>query len=283
MFHLVNKIQLFSQIDSRVYDLEKQIELYRVVLTAMILAVAILIIVCLLQRLYYTRSHNAGPAAARIRRERKKSGRTAGGTDPSELPDPGLIFRFALPGDGGDKLITIGRDEGSIKTWSTEVINDHLELHVIYYVNLKEKKLYELPDPLYTDYSLELRCRGNVLIHYPGLEGYRRMNPAEKIYITAEPGAPGLISFNTIDASRPVRFRLGGELGEWDRFISGYFEFHLYLQDHEVERENGMPSVEKYFMLRLYRIYPGYDVSSPDAEGFYPMIDPFSGDIMYEQ
>ena len=44
-----------------------------------------------------------------------------------------------------------------------------------------------------------------------------------------------------------------------------------------------MPSVEKYFMLRLYRIYPGYDVSSPDAEGLYPMIDPFSGEILYEQ
>ncbi|HPS57900.1 MAG TPA: hypothetical protein PK514_07315 [Spirochaetota bacterium] len=283
MFNLINKIQLFSQIDARVYDLEKQIELYRVVLMAMILAVIILIIICLLQRLYYTRMRLPGTAAVRIRPGRKKTRRSPAGVDPSGLPDPGLIFRFALPDDGGDKLITIGRTEGSIKTWSTEIINDHLELHVIYYVNMKEKKLYELPDPLYTDYALELKCRGNVLIHYPGLDGYRRMNPSEKIYITAEPDLDGRISFSTISAARPVRFRLGSELGEWDRFISGYFEFHLYLQDHEVERENGMPAVEKYFMLRLYRIYPGYDVSSPDAGGLYPMIDPFSGEIQYEQ
>lgn len=283
MHNLINRIQLFSQLDSRVYDLEKQIELYRVVLMAMILAVVILIIICLMQRIYYTRVQAPASAAVRTRRKQKKGGRAIRGVDPSELPDPGLIFRFALPDDGGDKLITIGRDEGSIRTWSTEIINDHLELHVIYYVNVKEKKLYELPDPLYTDYALELKARGNVLIHYPGLDGYRRMNPSEKIYITSEPGDPGRVSFNTINADRPVRFRLGSELGEWDRFISGYFEFHLYLQDHEVEKANGMPSVEKYFMLRLYRIYPGYDVSSPDSEGLYPMIDPFSGDTLYEQ
>ena len=178
MLNLINKIQMFSQIDARVYDLERQIELYRVVLTAMVLAVIILIVICLLQRLYYTRPGTPVSAAVRGRAHRKKAGRTGGGVDPSDLPDPGLIFRFALPDDGGDKLITIGRNEGSIKTWSTEIINDHLELHVIYYVNLKEKKLYELPDALYADYALELRCRGNVLIHYSGLDGYRRMNPS---------------------------------------------------------------------------------------------------------
>lgn len=283
MYNLINKIQLFTQIDARVYDLERQIELYRVVLTAMVLAVAILIIICLLQRMYYTRAGIPGTVPVRSRAGRSRAKRSRAGIDPSELPDPGLIFRFALPDDGGDRIITIGRDEGSIRTWSTEIINDHLELHVIYYVNLKEQKLYELPEPLYRDYALELRCRGNVLIHYPGLDGYRKMNTSEKIYITSEPGDPDRICFNTINASQPVRFRLGSELGEWDRFISGYFEFHLYLQDHEVEMESGMPSVEKFFMLRLYRIYPGYDVSSPDTDGLYPMIDPFSGEMQYEQ
>lgn len=283
MYNLINKIQMFTQIDARVYDLERQIELYRVVLTAMVLAVAILIIICLLQRMYYTRAGIPGTVPGRSRAGRSRAKRSRAGIDPSELPDPGLIFRFALPDDGGDRIITIGRDEGSIRTWSTEIINDHLELHVIYYVNLKDQKLYELPEPLYRDYALELRCRGNVLIHYPGLDGYRRMNTSEKIYITSEPGDPDRICFNTINASQPVRFRLGSELGEWDRFISGYFEFHLYLQDHEVEMESGMPSVEKFFMLRLYRIYPGYDVSSPDTDGLYPMIDPFSGEMRYEQ
>ncbi len=282
MINLIYRIKLFSQIDAGVYALEKQIELYRLVLMAMILAVIILIVLCLLQRIYYTRRLVPAAAPALARHGKKKARGLRAGIDPAELPDPGLIFRFALPDDGGDRTITIGRNEGSIRTWSTEIINDHLELHVIYYVNLKEQKLYELPDPLYTDYAIELRCRGNVLIHYPGLDGYRRMNSSEKIYITSGDAFEDRISFNTITAAQPLRFRLGSELGEWDRFISGYFEFHLYLQDHEVEREGGMPGVEKYFMLRLYRIYPGYDVSSPDPEGLYPMIDPFSGENRYE-
>lgn len=282
MINLIYRIKLFSQIDAGVYALEKQIELYRLVLMAMILAVIILIVLCLLQRIYYTRRLVPAAAPALARHGKKKARSLRAGVDPAELPDPGLIFRFALPDDGGDRIITIGRNEGSIRTWSTEIINDHLELHVIYYVNLKEQKLYELPDPLYTDYAIELRCRGNVLIHYPGLDGYRRMNSSEKIYITSGDAFEDRISFNTITAAQPLRFRLGSELGEWDRFISGYFEFHLYLQDHEVEREGGMPGVEKYFMLRLYRIYPGYDVSSPDTEGLYPMIDPFSGENRYE-
>lgn len=282
MINLIYRIKLFSQIDAGVYALEKQIELYRLVLMAMILAVIILIVLCLLQRIYYTRRLVPAAAPALARHGKKKARSLRAGVDPAELPDPGLIFRFALPDDGGDRIITIGRNEGSIRTWSTEIINDHLELHVIYYVNLKEQKLYELPDPLYTDYAIELRCRGNVLIHYPGLDGYRRMNSSEKIYITSGDAFEDRISFNTITAAQPLRFRLGSELGEWDRFISGYFEFHLYLQDHEVEREGGMPGVEKYFMLRLYRIYPGYDVSSPDPEGLYPMIDPFSGENRYE-
>ncbi|NLV66041.1 MAG: hypothetical protein GXY14_00025 [Spirochaetes bacterium] len=283
MHNLINRIQLFSQIDSGAYNIAQQAEQYRVVLTAMILAVVILLIICLLQRIYYTRLRSPVEVAGHAVKPGKTKKRRARGIDPSLLPDPGLVFRFALPEDGGDRLITIGRDRGSIRTWSTEILNGHLELRVIYYINLKDKKLYCLPDPFYTDYVLELVCRGNVLIHYPGIDGYRRMASSEKIFITAEPGAPGIISFNNINPTQPVRFRLGSETDEQGRFVSGYFEFHLYLQDHEVERPNGMPAVEKYFMLKLYRIYPGYDVSMPDAEGFYPMIDPFSALEVYKQ
>ena len=277
MFYLICKISVFSQTDPGAFELGRQLELYRVVLTAMVLAVIILLIICMLQWMYRSGTKKDYTVLSVRPFKRKKNGRAGMGVAPAKLPDPGLIFRFALPGDGGDKVITVGSTEGSIKTWSTEIINNHLELHIIYYVDVKEKKLYELPDPLFSEYAVELKCRGNTLIHYPGLEGYRRMNPSEKIYITGDPAVPGRVSFSHIDAAQPVRFRLGRETGEGDRFISGYFEFHLYLEDYETQRGNGMPGVDKYFLLSLYRIYPGYDISAPDAEGLYPMIGPFMG------
>ena len=29
-------------------------------------------------------------------------------------------------------------------------------------------------------------------------------------------------------------------------------------------------------MIRLYKIYPGYDTGNPNEDGLYPMIDPYA-------
>jgi len=38
----------------------------------------------------------------------------------------------------------------------------------------------------------------------------------------------------------------------------------------------GIPKIEKNFMIRLYKIYPGYDTGNPNEDGLYPMIDPYA-------
>ena len=51
---------------------------------------------------------------------------------PKELLDPGLVYRFRLGKDKSlesqSKRVVIGRHEGHIKTHSTEIIENHLEL-----------------------------------------------------------------------------------------------------------------------------------------------------------
>lgn len=284
MIHWLHTLTLMAQIDSTIYELQKELELYRLVIVALVLLVAILAIAWLMQMAAMRKKIAAAPAeGTRKRRRRGESAAGPGGDsavvpEQKELPDPGIIFRYAPPGpDPGGRIISIGRRSGSIKTWSTEINDDHLEIHIAELNSHPAGKLYELPERLYAEYRLTLKRGGNVLIHYPGLEGYGRMDTTEVLFIKQESDPALGPSFSAIEARQPLRLRLGAELGEWDRFINGYFEFHLYLQDHETENDSGLPKIEKYFMLRLYRIYPGYDISSPDAEGLYPMLDPFGG------
>jgi hypothetical protein len=116
---------------------------------------------------------------------------------------------------------------------------------------------------------------GRVLLYYPGLEGWRQMGARERFYIKQEPDVAGDPTFPVIEAKQPVRLRIGDRLNQDEKFANGYFEFHLYTQDYEVKTSAGIPKIEKNFMLRLYKIYPGYDMASPSPDGLYPMSDPF--------
>ena len=122
----------------------------------------------------------------------------------------------------------------------------------------------------------EVITDGKVLIYYPGLEGYKPMGSRERIYIKAEPDETGEPTFPAIEAKQPIRFRVGDRLNQDDKFVNGFFEFHLFTQDYEAKTKAGIPKVEKNFMLRLYKIYPGYDISGVTEEGLYPMMDPYS-------
>ncbi len=102
------------------------------------------------------------------------------------------------------------------------------------------------------------------------------MGSREKIYVKNEPDVAGDPTFPSLKARQPIRFRIGDRLNQDDKFVNGFFEFHLFTQEYEVKTSAGIPKIEKNFLIRLYKIYPGYDVSSPDGEGLYPMIDPFT-------
>ena len=281
MIYHIYRLPFICQIDSRLYEMERQLEFYRLVLLIMSLIVVILIMALLIQRIVFvrgreSRENRVKDSTGKRRGKRLRGNNPYAGADPASLPDPGNIFRFThTEMEPGERVITIGSRHGSIRTWSTEIEDEHLEVHIEEIDDSLERELYQLPERLYAEYRVTLKRSGNVLIHYPGLEGYRRMEQAETIYITRDPDRSGGPCFESIEARQPVRFRLGRELESWDRFTDGYFEFHLYVQDHETDNERGMPRVGKYFMIRLYRIYPGYDLASPDSDGLYPMLDPF--------
>ncbi|MDA3821169.1 MAG: hypothetical protein PF450_00960, partial [Bacteroidales bacterium] len=82
--------------------------------------------------------------------------------------------------------------------------------------------------------------------------------------------------FGEIQAKQPLRFRIGDRLNQNGKFINGYFEFHLFTQSYEVQTQGGIPKIEKNFMLRLYKIFPGYDTGAQNNEGLYPMVDLFT-------
>ena len=101
------------------------------------------------------------------------------------------------------------------------------------------------------------------------------MGSRERIYIKDTPDETGDPTFPEIEAKSPVRFRIGDRLNQDNKFVNGFFEFHLFTKDYEVKTKAGIPKIEKYFLVRLYKIYPGYDTGSPTDDGLYPMVDPF--------
>lgn len=278
---LYNLIQ-FLHIDPRVYELEKDIEFYQYILLGSIFVIILLIIIVFLQRRLVVSLRGGKPpkSAKKIKRREQPMEATAGTAariSPKELPDPGLIFKYSLAKENvKEKLITIGQFEGNIKTYSTEIIDNHLSIYIRIIENRRDKDIYDLPDIIKEEYQLDLRRDGKILIYYPGLEGFREMGSRERIYIKDKPDEAGDPTLPSIEAKSPIRFRLGDRINQDGKFVSGYFEFHLVNQDYEVKTTVGIPKIEKNFLVRLYKIYPGYDTGSPTGDGLYPMVDPFT-------
>lgn len=287
MFKFIFSMAMIQQLDPRIYELQKEVELYKILIMGSVLVIVILILVVVLQRISLGRAKRSGEAAAalsgnseesepaRIKTKAKKAG-VKGAVDPKDLPDPGLIFKYSLAKEEvTEKLITIGQTIGSIKTYSTEIMNDHLNIHIRIMENRNEKDIYNLPDSIYEEYMIDFRREGKALIYYPGLDAFRQMGSRERIYVMREEDPAGDPAFPVIDPKQPIRIRLGERLNQDEKFVNGYFEFHLFNEEYQVKTDAGIPKHEKNFMLRLYRVYPGYDVSSPDKNGLYPMMDPF--------
>lgn len=194
--------------------------------------------------------------------------------DPKNLPDPGLVFKFSLAGkDVKSKQIVIGRKEGSIKTYSTEILENHLDI----LLRLREdpdRDIYDTAQQLVQKYSIDLRRSGKVLIHLPGETGFREMGSRERLLIQKERDPEGDANFEHIDAKEPIRLQLGERLRHDGKFVRGYFEFHLFTKPIEI-KTGEYTRLDQDFYLRLFRIFPGYDVAHPTDEGLYPMIDPF--------
>ncbi len=194
-----------------------------------------------------------------------------------QLPDPGLIFKFSLAQEQvQEKTILVGQKNGTIKTYSTEIMDDHLSIYIRILENRADQDIYNLPDIIYEQYQLYLRRDGKVLLYYPGLSTYQEMSSRERIYIKQTKEDTGELTFANLDAQQPIRFRLGDRLNQDGKFVSGYFEFHLFTQDYETKTKSGIKKIEKNFFLRLYKIYPGYDTAAQNDEGLFPMVDPFS-------
>jgi hypothetical protein len=278
---------MFQQLDPRIYELQKDIEFYKILLIGSILVIVILVLAVVLQRISLNRarksgddvvdlsgSGNSGESPKPVFKAKKSPAK--GAVDSKDLPDPGLIFKYSLAKENvTEKLITIGQTEGSIKTFSTEIMNDHLSIHIRILENRDEKDIYNLPDSISEEYMLDLRREGKALIYYPGIDSFRQMGSRERIYIMKEEDPAGDPTFPLIDPKQPIRIRIGERLNQDEKFVNGYFEFHLFNQEYQVKTASGIPMYEKNFLLRLYRVYPGYDVSSPGKEGLFPMMDPF--------
>jgi len=274
------------QIDPRIYELQQDIEFYQYVIVGMVLVVLLLFLIVILQRILIKSIRQGGKPALRAKLPKiRKKARDEAGAAPAvqgtiahrELPDPGLIFKYSLAKEHvQEKTIAIGQAEGNIKTFSTEIIDDHLTLYIRIIENSRDRDIYDLPDRIQEEYQLDLRRDGKILIYYPGLDGFREMGSRERIYLKTEQDEAGDPTFQSIDAKKPIRFRLGDRLNQDGKFINGYFEFHLFTQDYEVKTTTGIPKTEKNFLIRLYKIYPGYNTGSPTPEGLIPMVDPYT-------
>lgn len=286
MLKIIYSLVFFMQVDPRIIELQKDIEFYKFMLSASGVVILILLLVIFL--FWFSLKKRLGPEEKGVIKnvlrksstEVKPSARpvqpAAAAVKSKDLPDPGLVYKFSLADEKvTEKLITIGQTEGNIKTYSTEVLNDHLDINIRIIDNQRDKDIYNLPEKIFEEYILDMKRDGRVLLYYPGLEGWRQMGARERFYIKQEPDVAGDPTFPVIEAKQPVRLRIGDRLNQDEKFANGYFEFHLYTQDYEVKTSAGIPKIEKNFMLRLYKIYPGYDMASPSPDGLYPMSDPF--------
>lgn len=217
-------------------------------------------------------------APAPAPRPKRPPPRRKAAADPKHLPDPGLAFRFDMSKGDGSRRIVIGQREGTIKTYSTEIIDGHLELEI----RVKEdpnRDIYREGEgggvaKIVQSYQLDLRRGARVMLHLPGMERFREMDSRERMLIQPEADQSGDFQFASIAPRNPVRFQLGDRLRHDGKFAKGFMEFHLFTKD--VETQVGeYTRLDKIFFLRVYKIFPGYDTAHPDAEGLYPMIDPY--------
>ena len=193
--------------------------------------------------------------------------------DPKLLPDPGLAFRFDMSKGESSRRVSIGQREGTIKTYSTEIIDGHLEIEI----RVKEdpnRDIYSGAEMIVQSYQLDLRRGARVMIHFPGMERFREMDSRERLLVQPEPDQSGDFQFVDIEPRNPIRFQLGDRLRHDGKFAKGFIEFHLFTKDQETQ-VGEYTRLDKMFFLRVYKIFPGYDTGHPDAEGLYPMIGPY--------
>lgn len=197
-------------------------------------------------------------------------------TKQSEIPDPGLIFKYILKPDSPEKIVSIGQKEGTITTFSTEIVDHHLTIVLRQLDNSKSRDIYDLPDKITEEYIIDFRRGGKLLYLLPGETKIQEMGARMRIYIKPTPDPSGDASYADITPQQPIRFRLGDRLTQDGKFRAGFFEFHFYTKDTESKTQSGIPCIEKQFFLKLYKIYPGYDTANQNSEGLFPMIDPFA-------
>ena len=193
--------------------------------------------------------------------------------DPKQLPDPGLVFRFDMSKGEGSRRVVIGQRDGTIKTYSTEIIDGHLELE-IRVKNDPNRDIYATGEQIVQSYQVDLRRGARVMVHFPGMERFREMDSRERFVVQPEADQSGDFQFSDIEPRNPIRFQLGDRLRHDGKFAKGYIEFHLFTKSQETP-VGSYVRLDKTFFLRVYKIFPGYDTAHPDAEGLYPMIDPY--------
>lgn len=279
-------LQWFSKI--HVIASISEVKFYQNIMLGLFLAIILLFIAVFIQRRVIKRLRReldearGGAAAPAPETEsappaQQTSPRPQAKAAPKNLPDPGLLYKFSLAGDDiSEKFVTIGQTEGTIKTFSTEIINDHLSLYIRILDNRRDKDIYDMPDHIKEEYQIDLRRDGKVLYYMPGMKNYEPMGSRMRLMIKQKPDEMGDPTFKTLNPKQPVRFRVGDRLNSEGKFINGFFEFHLFTKDYQVKTKAGIPKTEKYFLIRLYKIYPGYDTGATTSDGLYPMIDPFT-------
>lgn len=193
-----------------------------------------------------------------------------------DLPDPGLIYKYAVHGDTPEKVITIGQKEGTIITYSTEIVDHHLTIMIRPIDSSRNRDIYDLPDKIVEEYVVDFRRGGKIIYNLPNSTQIEEMGARMRVYIKPTPDEAGDPTFGNIDAAQPIRFRLGDRLTQEGKFRAGYFEFHFYTKDHETTTKAGIPCIEKSFFVKLFKIYPGYDTASQNEDGLFPMVDPFA-------
>jgi len=286
MTRLVSVIDRFAQVDPRIAELQRELLFRHYIIIASAVVILLLIVLVVLQARMLSQSGKEWKPLSWVKRRRAKGRprqRTSapearyalrgGLVPPPALPVPGSARRLSLARDlVAEKTAVIGRAEGAIRTYSTELIERHLGITVKIVEQRRARDIYELPEKIYEEYQIDIRREGRALISLPAAGGFREMGAWERIRITPDPDGTVETSYPTLEKKNPVRFRLGQSLHRDGKFARGYFEFHLYTEDAETPTRAGIPKVEKLFYVRLYRIYPGYDTGAATDEGLYPMI-----------
>ncbi len=286
MTRLLSVIDSFAQIDPRIAELQRELLFRHYIIITAAVVILLLIVLVVLQARIISQSGKKWKPLSWVKRRRataKPRPRTSapearyeirgGIVPPHDLPFPGTALRLSLARDLViEKTAVIGRTEGAIRTYSTEVIERHLGITVKIVEQRRARDIYGLPEKIYEEYQIDIHHEGKTLISLPAAGGFREMGAWERILIIPEPDGVVETSYPALEKKNPVRFRLGQSLHRDGKFARGYFEFHLYTEDTETPTRAGIPKVEKLFYVRLYRIYPGYDTGAATDEGLYPMI-----------